>query len=71
MKSRNFKKKPIPTKNNSTTQTNMENHLFHLYCLHAQQTNIDEGGKCIRAAEKIELENTILSAFPKVTNVVE
>lgn len=49
----------------------MENHLFHLYCLHAEQTNTDEGGKCIRAAEKIELENTILSAFPKVTNTVE
>lgn len=49
----------------------MENHLFHLYCLHAEQTNTDEEGKCIRAAEKIELENTILSAFPKVTNVVE
>lgn len=51
--------------------THRENHLFHLYCLHAEQTNTDEGGKCIRAAEKIELENTILSAFPKVTNVVE
>lgn len=49
----------------------MENHLFHLYCLHAEQTNTDEEGKCIRAAEKIELENTILSAFPKVTNMVE
>lgn len=49
----------------------MENHLFHLYCLHAEQINTDEGRKCIRAAEKIELENTILSAFPKVTNVVE
>jgi len=31
----------------------MENHLFHLYCLQAEQTNTDEGGKCVRAAEKI------------------
>lgn len=33
----------------------MKNHLFHLYCLHAEQTNTDEVGKCIRVAEKIEL----------------
>lgn len=67
----NSKKSSSFNNNKNQPQTHMENHLFHLYCLHAEQTNTDEGGKCIRAAEKIELENTILSAFPKVTNTVE
>lgn len=51
-------------------QTHTQNHLFHLYCLHAYQINTDEWENT-RIAGKIELENRICSECPKVTNAVE